>query len=73
MRTAGTVQEPFRRGLLGPTITLLDGSLSQRTDALALKLETDSRDARGWSPVGAHRADGTLWNTEHAVPDVVPC
>lgn len=28
------------RGLQGPTVTLLDGSLSQRTDALALQLET---------------------------------
>ena len=36
-RTADTVRElPIRRGLQGPTVTLLDGSLSQRTDALAL-------------------------------------
>ena len=62
--SACTVRElPIRRGLKGPTVTLLDGSLSQRTDALALQLETDARDGRDWSPVGAYRADGTLGNT----------
>jgi len=44
----------------GPYSHLLDNSLSQRTDALALQLETDARDC---SPGGAYRADGALGNT----------
>ena len=47
----------------GPRVTLLADSLSQCTDALALRLETDARDARDCSPGGAYRADGTLGNT----------
>jgi len=35
------VTDPWR-----PTVTLLDRSLSQRTDAVALQLETDTPDAR---------------------------
>lgn len=66
-RTAGTVRGlPIGRGLLGLTITL-ERSLYKRTDALALQLETDSRDARDWSPVGAYRADGMLRNTEYCL------
>jgi len=48
---------------VGPPVTLLDDSLSQRTDALSLQLETDARDAQGCSPGSAYRADGTLGNT----------
>jgi len=48
---------------VGPTVTLLNGNLSQRTDALALQLETDARDARDCSPGSAYRAHGTLGNT----------
>ena len=63
MRIAGTIRElPISRGLLGLTVTLLDCSLSQRTDALALQLQTDARDARECSPGGAYRADLTLGN-----------
>ena len=64
MRTGGTVRRfPIRRGLQGPTIILLDGSLSQWTDALALQFEENSRDSRECSPGGAYRAGGTLGNT----------
>jgi len=43
--TAGTVREfPIDRELQGPTITSLDGSLSQKTDALTLQFKTLSRD-----------------------------
>jgi len=46
------------------TITLSDGSLSQRTDAFALQLETHARDAPEWSLVGTSRADGALGKTD---------
>jgi len=55
---------PIGRGLQGPTVTLLSGSLSQRTGALALQPETHAPDARDWSPIGAYRADGTLGITD---------
>ena len=57
----GTVLElPIRRGLLGTTVTLLDGSLSQRTDALALQLET--RPGRpGLEPCGCPQGWRDAW------------
>jgi len=64
VRTGGTVRWfPIRRGLLEPTISLLDGSLSQWTGALALLFEKKSINSRECSPGGAFRADGTLGNT----------
>jgi len=45
------------------TITLSEGSLSQRTDAFAILLETHAGDAREWSIVDTYRADGALGNT----------
>ena len=50
-------------------MTILDGSLSQRTDILALQLETD---ARYWDcgPGGAYRADRTLGNTERGSQNI---
>jgi len=45
------------------TVTLLDNSLSQRTDVLAEQFETDASDALDWSPAGTYRASGTLGNT----------
>jgi len=65
VRTAGTVRElAIYQGLKGPTVTFLDGSLSQRTDAHALQLETHARDARDCSPGDTYRVDGTLGNTK---------
>ena len=55
------VTDPSRT--VGPTVSLC--RLSQRTDALALQLETDTRDARDCGPGGAYRADGILENTVH--------
>ena len=43
------------------TVTLLGGSISQRTDSLALQPETHARDAQDWSLVGA---SGTLGITD---------
>jgi len=42
---------------------MLDGSLSQLMDALALQFEKNSSDSRECSPSGAYGADGTLGNT----------
>jgi len=56
--TAGIVRElPIRRGPQGPTLTLLEGSIFQRTGALAIQLEVHARDSRDCSPGGAYRAD----------------
>jgi len=43
------------RDLQSPSYTV--GTLSQRTDALAVQLETPPWDAQGWSPVGTYRVD----------------
>ena len=52
--TAGAVRElPIRRGLQGPTVTLLEGSISQSAGAPSLQLETHAREL---SPVSAYRA-----------------
>jgi len=51
------------RGLEGPTVTLLAGSISQRTYAFAFQLETDAWGARE-SPSHACRVDGILGSLE---------
>jgi len=62
--TSAPRELPIGSGLQGPAVTLLDGSLSKRTDALALQLEAHALSARDRSLVGAYRAAVTLGMTD---------